>query len=81
MRKIVKCYAKSVIEENQGSSMKEIIATEEIFSPATNVKPIATRYHYIDGTFADAPVIRKSDRSELPQSLQDAIKAFEKKNS
>ncbi len=61
--------------------MKEIIATEQIFSPVTNVKPIATRYHYADGTFSDAPVVRKSDRSELPDTLRKAIEAFEKKNS
>ncbi len=60
--------------------MKEIIATEQIFSPVTNVKPIAIRYHYADGTFADAPVVRKSDRTELPQTLQDVIRAFEKRS-
>ena len=59
--------------------MKEIIGTEQIFSPLTNKKPIAIRYHYADGTFADAPVIRKTDRSELPDSLRKAIEAFEKK--
>jgi len=61
--------------------MKEIIATEQIFSPVTNAKPIAIRYHYADGSFADAPVVRKTDRSELPDTLQKAIEAFEKKNS
>ncbi len=60
--------------------MKEIIATEQIFSPVTNVKPIAIRYHYKDGSYADAPVVRKSDRSELPDTLQKAIEAFEKKH-
>ena len=61
--------------------MKEIIATEQIFSPVTNAKPIAIRYHYADGSFADAPVVRKTNRSELPDTLQKAIEAFEKKNS
>ena len=59
--------------------MKEIIATEKIFSPITNKKPIAIRYHYADGSTADAPVIRKTDRSELPDSLRKAIEAFEDK--
>ena len=59
--------------------MKEITATEQIFSPVTNVKPIAIRYHYEDGTFADAPVVRKSDRSELPDTLRKAIESFEEK--
>ena len=60
--------------------MKEIIATEKIFSPITNKKPIAIRYHYADGSYADAPVVRKTDRSELPDTLRKAIEAFEKKS-
>jgi len=59
--------------------MKEIIATEQIFSPLSNGKPIAIRYHYADGSTADAPVIRDKDRSELPKPLQDTIKAFEER--
>jgi hypothetical protein len=61
--------------------MKEIIATEHIFSPLSHGKPIATRYHYDDGTYADAPVSRKIEREELPKALQNAIKAFEKKQN
>lgn len=60
--------------------MKEIIATEQIFSPLSHGRPIAIRYHYADGTSADAPVNRKSERSELPQDLRKAIEAFEKKH-
>jgi hypothetical protein len=59
--------------------MKEIKATEQIFSPLSHGKPIAIRYHYTDGTFADAPVSRKTERGELPKVLQDTIRAFEKK--
>ncbi|MFA6887680.1 MAG: hypothetical protein WCQ65_12025 [Fermentimonas sp.] len=59
--------------------MKKIIATEKIFSPLSHGKPIAIRYHYADGTNADAPVIRKTDRSELPDDLRRAIVAFEAK--
>lgn len=61
--------------------MKEIIATEQIFSPVTNAKPVAIRYHYADGSYADAPVIRKTDRSELPDDLRRAIEAFEKRQN
>ena len=59
--------------------MKEIIATEQIFSPISNGKPVAIRYHYADGTTADAPVIRKTDRSELSDTLRKTIEAFEKR--
>lgn len=59
--------------------MKEIIATEQIFSPLSNGKPIAIRYHYSDGTTADAPVIREIDRAELSDTLRKTIEAFEKK--
>ena len=60
--------------------MKEIIATEQIFSPLSNGKPIAIRYHYADGSTADAPVKRKTERNELPQDLRKAIEAFEEKH-
>lgn len=63
----------------QRVKMKEIKATEQIFSPLSHGKPIAIRYHYADGTTADAPVGRKTKREELPQVLQDTIKAFEEK--
>jgi len=59
--------------------MKEIVATEQIFSPISNSKPVAIRYHYADGTTADAPVIRKTDRVELSDELRKTIEAFEKK--
>ena len=58
--------------------MKEIKATEQIFSPLSHGKPIAIRYHYSDGTFADAPVSYRKSIDELPKVLQDTIKAFEK---
>lgn len=59
--------------------MKKIIATEKIFSPLSHGKPVAIRYHYADGTSADAPVIRKTERWELPDDLRKAIEAFEAK--
>lgn len=59
--------------------MKEIIATEQIFSPLSNGKPIAIRYHYEDGTTKEVPVIRKTDRSELSNTLRKTIEAFEKR--
>jgi len=60
--------------------MKEIKATEQIFSPLSHGKPIAIRYHYEDGTFADAPISRKGKVEDLPTPVQDAIKAVEKYN-
>lgn len=60
--------------------MKKIIATEQIFSPLSNGKPVAIRYHYADGTTADAPVIRDLPRAELDSKLRKAIEAFEKKH-
>jgi len=59
--------------------MKEIIATEQIFSPLSNGKPVAIRYHYADGSNREVPVIRETDRSELSENLRKAIEAFEKK--
>jgi hypothetical protein len=59
--------------------MIEIIATEQVFSPLSHGKPIAIRYHYKDGTFADAPVSHKKNIDELPKVLQDTIEAFEKR--
>jgi len=58
--------------------MKEIIATEQIFSPLSHGKPIAIRYHYADGTSADAPVMKETSREELPSDLRKAIEAFER---
>ena len=59
--------------------MKEIKATEQIFSSLSHGKPIAIRYHYTDGSYADAPASRKTELEDLPQALQDTIKAFEEK--
>ena len=59
--------------------MKEIVATEQIFSPLSNGKPIAIRYHYADGSYADAPVKRDLPRTELDSKLRKAIEAFEEK--
>jgi len=58
--------------------VKEIIATEQIFSPLSNGKPIAIKYHYADGSSREVPVVRETDRSELSESLRKAIEAFEK---
>jgi len=59
--------------------MKEIIATEQIFSPISNGKPVAIRYHYADGTTAERPIVRETDRADLPKPVQDAIKSVEDK--
>lgn len=42
--------------------MKETIATEQIFSPLSHGRPVAVRYHYADGSIADAPVIKSTSR-------------------
>ena len=59
--------------------MKEIIATEQIFSPLSNGKPVAIRYHYADGTTAEKPIARETKREELPEVLRKTIEAFEKR--
>jgi len=59
--------------------LKEIIATEQIFSPLSNGKPIAIKYHYADGSSREVPVIRETDRLEIPDTLRKTIEAFEKK--
>jgi len=58
--------------------MKEIIATEEIYSPISNAKPIAIRYHYQDGTTAYAPPAPPKQKSRRT-SIMDTVKAFKKK--
>ena len=59
--------------------MRKIIATEQIFSPLSNGKPIAVKYHYADGTTKEVPAIREVERSELPGKLREAIEKFEER--
>jgi hypothetical protein len=76
---LLKSGANIIANRTEEKTMKEIIATEQIFSPISNGKPIAIRYHYSDGTTAEKPIVRETERTELSETLKKTIEAFEKR--